>query len=64
MNNSQQNTNTAERPQNDIGNKRMEICRRCKYLTQKQGMNICSLCGCVVENKTAVLAQKCPSGYW
>ena len=43
---------------------RREICMKCEHKVEKFGLNVCSLCGCVVHMKTALKQSACPAGKW
>jgi hypothetical protein len=49
-----------EKVSEDLFQERLEICRSCKYL---QAFT-CQACGCFVEVRAAVKAQKCPYKKW
>jgi hypothetical protein len=46
----------------DITQKRRDICSKCEYLI-KEDLR-CSVCGCYLQFKTKVAAAKCPKGKW
>ena len=52
--------------QNDkLASKRMEICNSCEHkMTIKYVGDICSICGCILENKTRLINEKCDLGKW
>ena len=45
----------------DIIDKRWEICSGCEFLT---GMNRCEKCGCFMKVKTRISEASCPIGLW
>lgn len=40
--------------------KRLDICLSCRHLVQIR----CNVCGCYVDKKAALAAEKCPIGKW
>ena len=46
----------------DIIDKRMEICNGCEFLFKPTGS--CKKCGCFVSKKTRVATVACPIGKW
>ena len=45
----------------DIINKRWDICKGCEFLTEK---NRCEKCGCFMKLKTRFATVACPIGKW
>ena len=45
----------------DIIDKRWDICMGCEFLTEK---NKCEKCGCFMKVKTRVATASCPIGKW
>ena len=45
----------------DIIDKRWEICSGCEFLT---GMHRCEKCGCFMKVKTRISEASCPIGLW
>ena len=45
----------------DIIDKRLDICNGCEFLTEK---NKCEKCGCFMKVKTRVATARCPIGKW
>lgn len=43
---------------------RRDICMNCEHRTEKFGLKVCSLCGCVTHMKTALKQSTCPDGRW
>jgi len=54
--------------QNEISEKRMNICRDCEYISTKHKTNRpdihCTNCGCTLAAKTRSLESECPIGLW
>ena len=46
----------------DIIDKRMDICNGCEFLFKPTGS--CKKCGCFVKAKTRVATARCPIGKW
>ena len=40
--------------------KRVGECQACRHLVQTR----CSICGCYIEQKASLIAEKCPAGKW
>lgn len=48
-----------------LANKRMDICKKCKYFTIHTILpDSCGLCGCVLRIKTIFPSQHCPDKQW
>ena len=45
----------------EVINKRLEICRGCEYLTKS---NRCKKCGCFMKIKARLSTASCPIGKW
>lgn len=54
--------------QNEISEKRMDICRKCEHISTKHQTNRfdvhCTNCGCTLQAKTRSLDSECPIGLW
>ena len=46
----------------DIVNKRLDICKSCEFLFKPT--NTCKKCGCFMNAKTKIATQRCPIGKW
>jgi len=46
----------------DIVNKRMDICKSCEFLLKPA--NNCKKCGCFMGVKTKIATSRCPIGKW
>ena len=44
----------------DVYKKRIEICRSCKHLEKKLGIETCKLCGCIMTLKAKLETAYCP----
>lgn len=45
----------------DLGNNRMNICKKCPKFTNLQ---TCESCRCYMPSKTLVKSSNCPDGKW
>ena len=45
-------------------NERMEICKKCKFMTGPEDDPSCNKCGCFLSLKTAWATESCPIGKW
>ena len=46
----------------DIVNKRLDICKGCEFLFKPT--NTCKKCGCFMDVKTKIATSSCPVGKW
>ena len=46
----------------DIVNKRMDLCKGCEFLLKPT--NNCRKCGCFMDIKTKIATSRCPIGKW
>ena len=46
----------------DIVNKRLDICKGCEFLFKPT--NTCKKCGCFMKVKTKIATSSCPIGKW
>jgi len=44
--------------------KRRELCGSCENKTTVAGVDLCSLCLCVIRGKTALRGAHCPINKW
>jgi len=52
----------VELAEEDVRNKRLEICQSCEHLFKPTGN--CMKCGCFVKAKTQLKAAECPIKKW
>ena len=52
------------RPSKHWKESRREVCMSCEHKITRFGLNVCSLCGCVVHTKTALKQSTCPDKRW
>jgi hypothetical protein len=50
----------------EVAEKRLEICRVCEFRTimPKTHLEICKVCGCMVQAKARLSVATCPKGKW
>lgn len=48
----------------ELANKRLGICNKCKYKEDFPLGDICGLCGCILDSKARVIDEKCEMNKW